>query len=240
VVRNAHRWSVLAVSIMLAAALLVQPGPVATTTATAATSSPPESPVASRGGDNPTRTKVVKYRHNWVFRSTRLGRCAFIAVSANLVGRWRWAYRNPDGSWNHNTKNWLGFSLRDPAVHVTGWPILGAGCDSTERWRIKAQISQGWYSSGCSLEVDISVGFPWSVEANPAYQCTTNRLGHTTSIEGPSRKTLHQWNSGVPVRFEGVLAPADLGLAFSGKVLIRVHKRNASDRWTKPVNVFIK
>ncbi len=212
---------------------------VALTDGTVAVGSEASETAAARG-DNPTRTKVAKYRKNWVFRSGRLDRCAFIEVTATMVGRWRWAYRNPDGSWNHNTKNWLGFELKNPAVHVTGWPTLGAGCNSTERWRIKADISQGWYQSGCDIDVDVSVGFPWSVEANPSYSCRTDRLGHTTSTEGPSSKTLHQWNTGVPLRFDGVLADRQGGVGFSGDVIVRMHKRNASDRFKGHMVVALK
>jgi len=195
--------------------------------------------VAARG-DNPTRTSVAKFRKNWVFRSPRLNRCAFIEVTARMEGHWRWAYRNPDGSWNHNTKNWLGFDLKNPAVHVTGWPILGAGCNSTERWKIKANISQGWYQSGCDLDVSVAVGFPWSIEASPSYQCGTKRLGHTTSTEGPSRKTLHQYNTGVPLHFDGVLADRTSGVGFSGDVIVRIHTRNASDRFKGHMLVALK
>ena len=206
---------------------------------TAAVGSEASDTVATRG-DNPTRTKTAKYRKNWVFRSPRLDRCAFIEVTATMVGRWRWAYRNPDGSWNHNTKNWLGFDLKNPAIHVTGWPILGAGCDSTARWKIKADISQGWYQSGCDLSVSVGVGFPWSIGANPSYQCGTERVGHTTSTEGPSTKTLHQYNSGVPLHFDGVLADPQHGVGFGGDVIVRIHKRNASDRFKAHMVVSLK
>lgn len=195
---------------------------------------------SARGTDNPWRRKVVRFRKNWVMRSTQLNRCAFIEATATLIGHWRWAYRNPDNSWNHRTKNWQGFKLRNPAIHVTGWPILGAGCNSTERWRIKARIGQGWYSHGCSLDVDVSFGFPWSVEANPSYECGTNRLGHTRSVEGPSRKTLHQWNTGVPIVFDGVLADTSTGVAFAGGINLRVFTSNASAPFKRELLVYIK
>jgi hypothetical protein len=235
--RSTRRRAAFAAITALAASLLVIPGPVLASATTPATVS---ERVAAKGDDNPTRTKKVAYRKNWVFRSTKLRRCAFIEVSGLLVGHWRWAYRNPDGSWNHDHKYWEGFALRNPAIHVKGWPILGAGCDSTERRRIKARMSQGWYQSGCDLGVDIAVGVPWSIEFNPSYKCKKGRVGHRTSTEGPSRKTLHQWNSGLVARFDDILGPTNQGVGFSGKVVVRVHKRNASDQVSYPMHVTIK
>lgn len=182
----------------------------------------------------------MKYRRNWVLRSTKIRRCAFVAVTAKVIGYWRWAYRNPDLSWNHGTKNWRRFKVKNPAVHVTGWPITTRGCNSTERWRIKAKINHGWHSWGCQLGVDTAVGFPWSVEFNPSYKCGKKRVGRTVSIEGPSRKTLHQYNSGVPVKFDGTLAPTSLGEEFNVVIVIRMHKKNASDRFKRVGRVHIK
>lgn len=188
-------------------------------------------PQAERRGDNPTRRAVVRYRRNWVFRSGPMQRCAFVEVTARLIGRWRWAYRLPDMTWDHQFKYWLGFRLKNPAVHVIGWRTLGDGCDSTSRWRIKARIEQGWFHSGCALSVDVGVGYPWSVQATPHYRCDTHFVGHRASTEGPSRKALHQWNTGVPLRFDGVIARRSQGVGFSGKVLVRIFKRNASDQF---------
>lgn len=228
----------------LVLALVASPTSVSASTispsATVASTSAPAAPAAARG-DNPTRTKVVKYRRNWTFRSTKLGRCAFVELTARVEGRWRWAYRNPDGrTWNKDTRNWLGFSLKNPTVHVTGWPTLGAGCDSTKRWKAKAEITQGWYTPSCSLDADVSVGYPWSVSVTPQFECGEKKQGHTTSTEGPSRKTLHQYNSGVPLTFEGTLAPTDSGVGFKSRLIVRIFKKNASDRVTYDANVVIR
>jgi hypothetical protein len=173
-------------------------------------------------------TKVQKYVHNWVFRSTKLHRCAFVEATGKIVGKWEYAYGS--GEQDKDTLSWTGIRLRDPAVTVKAWPILGAGCDSTQRLRAKADISQGWFQSGCDLDVSVSVGFPWSVSATPELDCGDNRVGHRTSTEGPSRRTLAQYNTGAPLHFEGTLASVRAGgIGFSGVISVRMHTRNASD-----------
>ena len=126
------------------------------------------------------------YVKNWVFRSTKLNRCVFFEASGRMVGSWRYAY-GPDSP-DRDTLEWENIRLRNPTISATGWPILGAGCDSTKTWNMRADLSQGFYQAGCDLDVNVSVGYPWSVSASPSYECGDNRVGHRTSNEGPARE----------------------------------------------------
>jgi hypothetical protein len=176
------------------------------------------------------------YVHNWVFRSTKLKRCVFFEVKGSIAGKWRYAY-GPDTP-DHDTLDWADIRLVNPSVHATGWPIGGAGCNSTKRWKMKATLSQGWFQTSCDLDVSVSVGFPWSVSASPAYSCGSGRVGHRTSTEGPSTKKLSQFNSGAPIRFSRSLASVKYGgIGFRGVVSVRAHTKHASDLVRKTVNI---
>ncbi|GAA4714855.1 hypothetical protein [Nocardioides conyzicola] len=176
------------------------------------------------------------YVTNFVFRSKKLKRCVFVEAEGNIVGQWRYAY-GPDSP-DKDTLEWKNIRLTNPSVKATGWPIRGKGCDSTKRWNMKADLSQGWFQSGCDLDVSVSVGFPWSVSATPEYSCDSGRVGHRTSTEGPSKKTLAQYNSGAPIHFEGTLAGVRTGgIGFRGVVSVRMHTKRASDLVRRSVNV---
>ena len=198
----------------------------------------PHTASASRDAAKRAQWHKVKkpYVHNWVFRSKKLKRCVFFEAAGNIVGKWRYAY-GPDSP-DKDTLEWENIRLTNPSVKATGWPIRGKGCDSTKRWKMKADLSQGWFQSGCDLDVSVSVGFPWSVSATPEYNCETGRVGHRTSTEGPSRKTLAQYNSGAPIKFAGALAGVRYGgIGFRGVVSVRMHTKNASDLVRKSINV---
>jgi hypothetical protein len=176
------------------------------------------------------------YLKNWVFRSTKLKRCVFIEVSGSMVGTWEYLYG--DSNSDKDSLYFTKMKLKNPAVHATGWPIRGAGCDSTKRWKMKASLAQGWYQSGCDLKVGVSVGFPWSVSASPSYSCGQNRVGHRTSTEGPSKKTLNQFNSGFPIKFSNTPASARAGgVGFTGVVTVRAYTKNSSDAVRHRLNV---
>ena len=177
-----------------------------------------------------------RYVNNWVFRSNKLNRCVFVSVSGRMVGRWRYAYG--ENSPDRDTLEWARMRLKNPTVSATGWPILGAGCDSTKRWKMRADLSQGFYQSGCDLDVSVSVGFPWSVSASPSYACGNNRVGHRTSTEGPARSTLTQFNSGFPIRFGGTLASVRAGgVGFTGVFTVRAHTKRSSDAIRRSLNI---
>ncbi len=176
------------------------------------------------------------YVKNWVFRSKKLNRCVFFEVSGRMVGTWRYAYG--EDSSDHDTLEWLNIRLKNPTVKATGWPILGAGCDSTKRWKMRADLSQGFYQAGCDLDVSVSVGFPWSVSASPSYACGDHRVGHRTSSEGPARSTLTQYNSGFPIRFAGTLASVRAGgIGFQGVFTVRAHTKRSSDAVRRTLNI---
>ena len=96
-------------------------------------------------------TVTRPYLHNWVFRSTSLNRCVFIEVRGNMVGTWEYMYG--DSSDDKDSLVWSGMKLQNPTITATGWPITKKGCDSTKRWKMKANLSQGWYQYGCKLKV---------------------------------------------------------------------------------------
>lgn len=178
------------------------------------------------------------YVHNWVFRSTKLKRCVSFEVEGDIAATWRYAYGDSSSSADKDTLDWTNIRLLNPTIHATGWPISGAGCDSTRRWAMKAQLSQGWFQSRCGLKVSVSVGFPWSVGAAPEYSCSTGRVGHRTSTEGRSTRTLSQFNSGAPIHFSETLASVKAGgIGFRGVVSVRMHTRNASDLVRRSVSV---
>ena len=176
------------------------------------------------------------YLKNWVFRSTKLNRCVFIEVQGSMVGTWEYLYG--DSSTDHDSLYWTKMRLKNPSISATGWPISGAGCDSTKRWKMKADLSQGWYQAGCDLSVSVGVGFPWSVSASPTYKCGKNRVGHRTSTEGPSKKTLNQFNTGFPIRFSNTPASVRAGgVGFSGVITVRAHTKHSSDAVRKTLNI---
>lgn len=170
------------------------------------------------------------YVKNWVFRSTKLKRCVFIEVSGSMVGTWQYLYGDHSTNTNRDLLNWTAMRLRNPSIEATGWPIRGAGCDSTKRWPMKANLTQGWYQSTCKLSVSVGVGFPWSVSASPTYKCGSGRVGHRGSTEGPARKTLSQFNTGYPIRYAHTVASVRAGgVGFTGVVTVRAHTKRASD-----------
>jgi hypothetical protein len=176
------------------------------------------------------------YIHNWVFRSTKLKRCVFIEVSGSMTGTWQYLYGS--SSSDHDSLNWTNMRLKNPTISATGWPIRGAGCDSTKHWKMKADLSQGWYQSGCDLSVSVSVGFPWSVSASPSYACDANKVGHRTSTEGPAAKTLNQFNSGFPIKFSNTPASVRAGgVGFTGVITVRAHTARSSDAVRHKVNL---
>jgi hypothetical protein len=176
------------------------------------------------------------YVRNWVFRSTKLKRCVFIEVRGSMVGTWEYLYG--DSSSDKDSLFWTKMRLKNPTISATGWPIRGAGCDSTKRWKMKATLSQGWYQSGCSLKVGVSVGFPWSVSASPSYKCGKNKVGHRSSTEGPAKKTLNQFNSGFPIKFANTPASRRAGgVGFTGVVTVRAYTKNSSDAVRHSLNV---
>lgn len=81
------------------------------------------------------------YLRNWVFRSTKLNRCVFIEIQGSMVGTWEYLYG--DSSSDHDSLNWTKMRLKSPSISATGWPISGAGCNSTKRWKMKADLAQG-------------------------------------------------------------------------------------------------
>jgi len=176
------------------------------------------------------------YIHNWVFRSTKLRRCVFFEVRGSMVGTWEYLYGPSIG--DKDSLQWTNMRLKNPSISATGWPITKTGCNSTKRWPMKANLSQGWFQSGCDLDVSVAVGFPWSVEASPSYRCGRKRVGHRTSTEGPSRKTLNQFNSGYPIRFANTPASVRAGgVAFSGVITVRAHTASSSDAVRKTLSV---
>ncbi len=183
-------------------------------------------------------SKTQPYVRNWVFRSTKINRCVFIEVSGAVKGRWRYAYgpSSPD----RDTLDWDNLRLVNPRISATPWPIRGAGCDSTKRWAMKANLSQGWYQQRCSLKVSLSAGVPWSVSATPTYTCGDNRLGHRRSTEGRASSTLNQYNSGAPVHFSGTLASVrGGGIGLQGVIGVRAHTKSSSDYVKRTLNVSI-
>jgi len=176
------------------------------------------------------------YLKNWVFRSTKLHRCVFIEVQGSMVGTWEYLYG--DSSSDHDSLYWTKMRLKNPSMSATGWPISGAGCNSTKQWKMKADLSQGWFQSGCDLSVSVAVGFPWSVSASPKYSCGKNRVGHRGSTEGPSKKTLHQFNSGYPIKFSNTPASVRAGgVGFTGVITVRAHTKSSSDAVRRTLHV---
>ncbi len=192
----------------------------------------------STAAAKPAKKHTVErpYSKNWVFRSTKLNRCVFISVSGSMTGTWQYLYG--DASPDKDSTNWTNMRLKNPTVTAEGWPILGAGCDSTKRWKMKADLSQGWYQAGCDLDVSVSVGFPWSVSATPSYACGDNKVGHRTSTEGPAAATLNQFNTGFPISFASVAASKRAGgVGFKGVITVRAHTKRSSDAVRKTVNL---
>jgi hypothetical protein len=178
------------------------------------------------------------YTTNWVFRSTKLNRCVFIEVQGSMVGTWEYLYGDSSSNTDHDSLYWTKMKLKNPSISATGWPILGAGCDSTKRWKMKADLAQGWFQSGCDLSVSVSVGFPWSVSASPKYSCGKNRVGHRSSTEGPSKKTLNQFNTGYPIKFSKTPASVRAGgVGFTGVITVRAHTKNSSDAVRHTMNL---
>ncbi|MGT2425100.1 hypothetical protein [Amnibacterium kyonggiense] len=176
----------------------------------------------------------VPYDQNWVFRSTKLNRCVFIDVSGSISGQWRYAYTNGDT----DDVVWTSIKLNNPTITAEGWPISGAGCDSTRSWSMKADLSQGWYQSSCNLTVSVAASFPWSVSATPGISCDTKRVGHRSTTEGPSTSALHQYNSGAPISFSQVLAKTSAGgVGFRGLIGVTAHTSSASDTVHHTVDV---
>ena len=178
------------------------------------------------------------YVHNWVFRSTDLNRCVFISVEGSMVGTWEYLYG--DSSDDHDSLWWTKMRLKNPTISATGWPISGAGCDSTKRWNMKVDLEQGWHQNGCDLSVDLGVGVavPWSVSASPKYSCGDNRVGHRSSTEGPSKGEHNQFNSGHPLKFSNTAASVRAGgVAFTGVITVRAHTRSSSDAVRHTLNV---
>jgi hypothetical protein len=196
-------------------------------------------PVAPASAKPAKKHKVSRpYTKNWVFRSTKLKRCVFIEVRGEMTGSWSYLYGDSELNSDHDSLEWSNMRLKDPSISATGWPILGAGCDSTKRWKMQADLSQGWYQSGCDLDVSVSVGFPWSVSASPSYSCGDNKVGHRTSTEGPSRKTLNQFNTGYPISFESVAASVrGGGVGFKGVITVRAHTKRSSDAVRHTLNL---
>ena len=173
-------------------------------------------------------TVTRPYIHNWVFRSTSLQRCVFVEVTGSMVGTWEYMYGDP--STDKDSLVWTGMRLKNPTIKATGWPIKGAGCDSTKRWKMKATLTQGWYQYGCKLSVSVSAGFPWSVSASPTYKCGSSKNGHRSSTEGPSTATLAQYNSGYPIKYSNTPASVRAGgVGFTGVFTVRAYTSNASD-----------
>jgi hypothetical protein len=178
------------------------------------------------------------YYTNWVYRSTKINRCVFIEVEGSMVGNWEYLYGDSSTNTDHDSLLWTGIKLKNPSISATGWPISGAGCDSTKRWSMKADLEQGWYQTGCDLSVKVAVGFPWSVSASPSYSCGSNRVGHRSSTEGPSTSTLSQFNSGYPISFANVPASVRAGgVGFAGVITVRAHTTSASDLVHHTLNV---
>lgn len=178
------------------------------------------------------------YYTNWVFRSTKLNRCVFIEVQGSMVGSWEYLYGDSSTNTDHDSLYWTGIKLKNPSISATGWPVSGAGCDSTKRWSMKADLEQGWFQSSCALSVKVAVGFPWSVSASPNYSCGSSRVGHRSSTEGPSTSTLNQFNSGYPISFANVSASARAGgVGFKGAITVRAHTTSASDAVQHTLNV---
>lgn len=178
------------------------------------------------------------YYHNWVFRSTSLNRCVFVEVSGSMVGSWEYLYGDSSLNTDKDSLYWTGMKLKNPSIKATGWPIKGAGCDSTKRWKMKADLSQGWYQYGCKLSVSVGVGYPWSVSASPTYKCGKSKVGHRTSTEGPAKTTLAQYNSGYPITFSNTAASAKAGgVGFQGVITVRAHTGSKSDAVRYVLNV---
>ena len=176
------------------------------------------------------------YVHNWVFRSTKLKRCVFIEVQGSMVGTWEYLYG--DSSSDKDSLYFTKMRLKNPSISATGWPIRGAGCDSTKRWKMKADLEQGWFQSGCDLKVSVGVGYPWSVSATPSYTCGKSRVGHRKSTEGPAKKTLNQFNSGFPIKFSNTPASVRAGgVGFRGVITVRAHTKHSSDVVRHTLNV---
>ena len=178
------------------------------------------------------------YVHNWVFRSTELNRCVFISVEGSIVGTWEYLYG--DDSDDRDSLWWTKMSLKNPTVSATGWPILGAGCDSTKRWKMEADLEQGWHQNGCDLKVtaNLEVGVPWSVSASPKFTCEKDKVGHRKSTEGPSKAELNQFNSGHPLKFSNTAASVRAGgVAFTGVIIVRAHTQSSSDAVRHTLNV---
>jgi hypothetical protein len=178
------------------------------------------------------------YYTNWVYRSTKINRCVFIEVEGSIVANWEYLYGDSSTNTDHDSLRWTGIKLKNPSISATGWPISGAGCDSTKRWSMKADLEQGWYQTGCDLSVKVAVGFPWSISAAPNYSCGSDRVGHRSSTEGPSTSTLTQYNSGYPISFANVSASTRAGgVGFAGTVTVRAHTTSVSDSVHHTLNV---
>ena len=98
--------------------------------------------------------------------------------------------------------------------------------------RLRAELEQGWYQTGCNLDVDVSLAAPpWESSADVDYNCGRNKVAHRESSEGPAKATLNQFNSGHPVKYENTSASVKAGgVGFTGVIIVRGHTKSSSDQ----------
>ena len=63
-------------------------------------------------------------------------------------------------------------------------------------------------------------------------------MGHRSSTEGPSKKTLNQFNSGFPIKFANTPASRRAGgVGFTGVFTVRAYTKSSSDAVRHCLNV---
>jgi hypothetical protein len=163
----------------------------------------------AEAGTSPKQKYVTvtrPYTQNWVFRSTSLRACVFVEVKGWVRGTHRYAYHSAGGTgWDTRYYYWYNTRLVQPSIRAVGWPISGAGCNSTRRVAFKKiTLAQSWYEGTCHLSVGLSAGVPWSIQATPTYTCgKRDAARRTTSAEYPGAAGYRQANGGAPVLFKG-------------------------------------
>ena len=143
---------------------------------------------------------------NWVLRDPDdLRACVFVEVTGKMKGNYE-KVNDPNGP---DFYVWTKIKLVDPRVKIQGWPLRGAGCDSTKRVKLtKAVMRVKWYKENCRLGASWSVGIPWSVSATPTLKCGKEKVLFLKNSDDENKTTYKYSYEGTSGGFKNELSYA--------------------------------
>ncbi|MEV4760839.1 hypothetical protein AB0J86_37845 [Micromonospora sp. NPDC049559] len=90
----------------------------------------------------------------------------------------------------------------------------------------RADLSQRWYTSNCTFNPGISVGFPWAVAVAPTVNCNQVTVAQNVTQHLNKAASYRQSNSNKEIKFDG----AEYNNAcLTVDASVKVYKKNAAD-----------